>query len=386
MTLNPPHLSKIDHLNAALQAICFRLQLPEQQFDLARRKHQEVGGWLIRDGSPVRQYGPQVYHQGSMLIETTVRPLTRTEHDLDVICQLDAPKTMTPRQVYALVWDRLAASPEFKDIIKSKQRCIRINFPNKFHLDVVPAILAGPASETGIFIPDMPAAVGNWKASDPKGFAGWFERMCKKVKLRRLKEATIFMSHASVEPVPDPEPYHLKKPLKRAVQLLKRWRDVRFHGREELLTPSILLTKLAADVYDGEPDPYEAVQIIVDAMHLLFAQGCPVVRNPVNDAEVISEKWHDKPECFLAFKAAIAEFRERWRRLPELKGTHVIARELEELFADPAADAVREAFAPIETARTQNRLHVSRDTRMLIPAAAAAPASLKVQGHTFYGD
>lgn len=386
MSMNPPQLSKMAHLNAALQGICFRLQLPQDQFELARAKHEEVGRWLTREDSPVRQYWPVVYHQGSMLIETTVRPLKRTEHDLDIVCQLVAPKSMTPRQVFDLVWNRLAASPDFKDIIKPKPRCIRVNFPNKFHLDVVPAISAGAAA-TGIYIPDMPAAVGTWKASDPKGFAKWFEEMCKKQKPRTAKMATTYnMAEGRVDPVPDREPYHLKKPLKRAVQLLKRWRDVQFHGREELLTPSILVTRLAAEFYDGEPDPYEAVQVIIDAMHALFARGCPVVRNPVNEAEVISEKWHDKPECFEAFKAGVAELRVRWQRLPTLKGTHVVVGELEDLFGDPAAEAVREAFAPIEAARTLNKLHVARDTRTLVPAAAAAPAAIKVPGHTFYGD
>lgn len=386
MSLNPHSFSKIGHINTALQAICSRLQLSQEQFNLAKNKHEAVGSWLIRDGSPVNQYSPRVYHKGSMLIETTVLTLKRTEHDLDIICQLIAPAQMKPRQVYDLIWNRLASSPEFKNIIKPKPRCIRINFPNKFHLDVVPAVFDGTMSETSILIPDMPATVGKWKASDPKGFAMWFEEMCKKVKQRMVKASIICMSHGHVDPVPDPEPYHLKKPLKRSVQLLKRWRDVYFHGREELLTPSILVTKLAADFYDSDPDPYEALQVIVDSMHSFFASGCPVVRNPVNHEEIISEKWHDKPKSFEAFKAAIVEFRERWRRLPELKGTHIMARELEDLFGDPAAEAVRESFAPIEAARAQSNLHVSRDTRTLLPSAAAAPSAIKVQGHTNYGD
>ncbi|VTR97573.1 nucleotidyltransferase domain-containing protein [Tuwongella immobilis] len=383
MSMNPPAISKITHINAALQAICFRLQLPVDQFELARTKHEEVGAWLIHEDSPVRQYSPRVYHQGSMLIETTVRPLNRTEHDLDIICQLSAAKSMTPRQVFDLVWSRLAASPVFKDIIKPKQRCIRINFPNKFHLDVVPAILGGATSETSIYIPDMPGPDGKWKASDPKGFAKWFEEMCKKVKILREKQAVIYMSDGSVAPVPNPEPYHLKKPLKRAVQLLKRWRDMQFHGREELVTPSIVLTQLAADFYDGDPAPYEAVQIIIDRMHALFAVECPVVKNPVNDQEIISEKWQSKPECFEAFKLAIADLRDRWQKLPELKGVPVIAKELEALFGDPAVEAIQDAFAPIEVARSNSTLHVSRDTRMLVPASL--PSAIKVQGHTFYG-
>ena len=91
MATLPPTLQKIDILKLALERICFRLQLPEKEFDEARKKYEEVGEWLTQEGSLVRAHRPRVFHQGSMLLDTTVLPLERTEYDLDVVCLLNPP-------------------------------------------------------------------------------------------------------------------------------------------------------------------------------------------------------------------------------------------------------------------------------------------------------
>ena len=186
----------------------------------------------------------------------------------------------------------------------------------------------------------------------------------------------------SIEPIADRKPFHLKKPLKRAVQLIKRWRDKLFLGREELLTPSIVVTRLAADFYDGDVCATDSVQIILDRMHYTFSAGRPVIHNPVNPKEVISEKWESNPESFDAFKVAIADFREKWRALPSISGAHKLSAALFDLFGDQAVDAVKESFEEIENAKAQSSLHVSRGTRTLLPAAGAS--SMKSPNHTFF--
>lgn len=368
------------HLDLALRYICYHLQLPEPLFVTARDKYNQVGRWLTETDSPVLAHRPRVFHQGSMLLETTVKPLARVEYDLDVICQLRAETGgMSPRQVFDLVWKRLSANPEYKGRLKPKDRCIRVNFPDKFHLDVVPAIIDGSRSATSLYIPDLPADTGKWKASDPEGFAAWFEEMCKKMVFQFSVEA-----RASVDPIPDPQPYNQKRPLKRAVQLIKRWRDKWFHGNEELNTPSIVVTRLAGDAYEGEQTLLEAVGKILDRWHLGLAKGRPRVYNPVNDKELISEKWERTPESFEAFRAAIANFRERWKALPGLSGIQNIAKELSDLFGDVAATAVKESFEQLEAARQEQTRHVTRDTVTLLAAPAAG--AIKVKGHTFHGD
>lgn len=375
--------SKIQVLNAILELLCYRIQLPDEHFKLARSYYLEVGEWLTKLGSNVRPYSPRVFHQGSMLLDTTVKPIGKTQFDLDAVCLLTQCEKLSPREVFDLVWKRLKESPKFKDIIRPKPRCIRIDLTGKFHIDVVPAVPYPGNSETSIRIPDAPVESARWKDSDPEGFAAWFEKQCLKKK-GGVRKFSYNMSEAQVDPIPDRPAYRSKKPLKRAVQLIKRWRDKRFLGSEELSTPSIVITKLAADYYDGDLVLTDAVAIILDRMHARFEQGRPKVYNPVNNKELISEKWESSPESFEAFKGAIAEFRDQWTELQELTGAHKIGKMLTQLFGDMAGDAVQESFADIEQAKSANTLHVANGTRMLLPGAASA--SMPVKRHTHFGN
>ncbi len=383
MMLAPSPTSKLSHLNAALEALCFTLQLPDEFFESARRHYRQVGEWLTAPASSVRNHNPRVFHQGSMLLETTVRPYARTEYDLDVVCLLEARSTLSPRQAFDLVWKRMRESEEYQDRIHPKPRCIRLNFPDKFHLDIVPAVPDGLVTGTSLFVPDLPVPLERWKPSDPEGFAAWFRKQCQKPP-KLLKFSHKAFLEASVDPIPDRTPYGRKWALQQAVQLVKRWRDKRFHGREELSTPSIVLTKLAADHYENEPGLYGTVRTILNGLHAQFAAGRPLVFNPVNPKELISERWEQKPQSFDAIKVGVAEFRTRWGELPSTGGVAAVANVLRDLFGDEAAAAVRGSLAPVEAAKGVGRLYMTRDARTLVPAPT--PATIPVKGHTFYGE
>ena len=67
-------------------------------------------------------------------------------------------------------------------------------------------------------VPDR--ATKEWKDSNPKGYAQWFNGRSELVRL--------FAAKADMQPLPPPEPVEQKPSLKRAVQLMKRHRDVAF--------------------------------------------------------------------------------------------------------------------------------------------------------------
>ena len=70
-------------------------------------------------------------------------------------------------------------------------------------------------------------------------------------------------AHASVEDVPS---YQWRTPLQRAVQVLKRHRDVMFHAAPGLAPISMIITNLAGHAYEGEHDLGEAILGIVERM------------------------------------------------------------------------------------------------------------------------
>lgn len=101
---------------------------------------------------------------------------------------------------------------------------------------------------------------------------------------------------ASVEALPE---YKVKTPLQRAIQILKRHRDIMFANDQHDRPISIIISTLAARAYENEADLLDALQTIVSKMPNLIerdAQGNAIVRNPVNPLENFADKWRKHPQ------------------------------------------------------------------------------------------
>src|SRR5436305_8457648 len=104
-------------LDEILDLIGFVLQLTRPQFEDAEGKYHAVSRWLNAENSPLRLFFPEIYAQGSMRLDTTLRPLNYTEFDLDLVCQM-VIRGMSPLQVYNLLLDRMRSNGRYADIIK----------------------------------------------------------------------------------------------------------------------------------------------------------------------------------------------------------------------------------------------------------------------------
>ncbi len=359
-----------------LERLCIKLQITPTQFTTARDNYEAVGGWLGQDDSPIAIYSPHIYPQGSLRLGTTVKPLGQEEFDLDAVCQLDIAESVDPGTVFEMIWDRMYANKRYRDMIVRKRRCIRIDYARNFHLDVVPAIPHCERGGTCILVPDLPdPELEDWKPSNPLGYAEWFEKQV--VTINKFAEARI-------DPLKDPEPLHRKPTLKRSVQLFKRWRDIRFKATPRLLPPSIILTTLAGHLYEGERWSTDALATILTKIVKATRGRRLQLYNPVNDQELISERWEDEPDSYDAFRDAVREFQERWLDLIHSTGVPAITKELQELFGEPVVRAFREAVEQVEQARAAGRLYVTKGTRTL--TEVAGPATFTVPRNTFYGD
>src|SRR5207253_3510270 len=131
-----------------------------------------------------------------------------------------------------------------------------------------------------------------------KGYAAWFDQQSA---YRRMAMAK------AIEPLPQPEGAEEKTPLQLAVQLFKRWRDVRY-ADPDLAPISIVLTTLAADHYLGEAHPLEAFTAIVSRIEAAIpATGRLIVCNPAHPAEDLSERWDARPAAYRAFVSGIRD-------------------------------------------------------------------------------
>jgi hypothetical protein len=364
-------------LDDLLHRIGRKLQISPTQHQLAEERYEAIGRWLETKESPLAVFAPVIYPQGSLRIGTTVRPRGRQEYDLDLVCQLliDWLKISNPVALLDAVEERLRQHDVYKKMIERKNRCIRINYANEFHLDILPACPDIVSCPNCVVVPDRNAE--DWRASNPKGYAAWFESR------QDLLKAVVT---ERVEPLPIHEPFEAKATLQRVVQLLKRWRDIAYAKNLDLAPVSIVLTTLAAQHYGGERSVNEALTNVLDGIVASLSangKGRLIVLNPTNPREDLSERWDEVPDAYNAFVSGIISFRKAWNNITQQYGIPSVSAGLTALFGEEITKSVvTEQAETIEKFRREKKLAVQRSSGIL---AAASPSSHLIKPNTFHG-
>ena len=160
--------SENQQFDETLEQICVQLQLSRSQFEDARAKYEAVGAWLDAQGSQVRLFRPTIYTQGSVRIDTTVKPIGQDEFDVDLVCEMRIDAEHDPAHVYELIWQRLHENERYRPILERKNRCLRLNYAGDFHMDILPAI---PDTHAKRNKPLSLRAVVSWASG--LGFTHW---------------------------------------------------------------------------------------------------------------------------------------------------------------------------------------------------------------------
>ena len=211
-----------------------------------------------------------------------------------------------------------------------------------------------------------------WSPTDPKGFIAWFSGISR----RPYDEVRL-----DVEPLPEIEDADAKTPLQRAVQLLKRRRDIFFDG-DQHAARSIVLTTLAAHSYRRERTVIEALSAALDGMALAISAspGILVVPNPTLPDENFGDGWD--ANSYAQFKRFVRSFRDEVANLRELSGTEEISRALSMMFGErPATEAVERSGNELRRDREAKRLYVGSVGLVNVAGGGTQP----VPPHNFYG-
>jgi len=275
--------------DALLAEICRALQIDVGRQARAAKEYDEVTRWLNRTGGRFASVDTTVYPQGSTALGTTNPPHggkgvkgDAAEYDLDAVVEI-VRWQQSPVALLETLYDDLAANPRYERVIERKTRCVRLDFPNDFHLDLLPARADHAGGGTRIEIPDRELLC--WLSSDPKAYAAWFHR---RSDLRQQE-----LTKASVEPLPDHLSADEKPPLARIVQLAKRRRDLRFNSSNSA-PRSVVLTTLIANAYTGAPGLLAPLMASFDAIVTHATAVAPQIMhvpNPVNPDEDFSDRW-----------------------------------------------------------------------------------------------
>ena len=87
--MSSPQLALTKDAEGYLEDLAEELRVSDTRYEQAARSYKSLGDWLHRPASSVRNYGPQVYVQGSFRLGTTIKPLNEAEeYDVDSVCEL----------------------------------------------------------------------------------------------------------------------------------------------------------------------------------------------------------------------------------------------------------------------------------------------------------
>jgi hypothetical protein len=284
------------HLTPVLDGLAIVLDVDPRQQELIVGLYDDLGAWLAEQQEGVAAV--RVYPQGSFRLGTVVRPSgAGGQFDIDLVFLRDLSKsTITKAELKAQAGELLRRYCRSRGYAEPVElgRCWRLEFfEEDFHLDILPVIPdAESASDTGILLTDRELTL--WQQSNPIGFANWFYTRMNEVQLREGRLALAAKLGRSVEDVPV---FMVRTPLQRAVQLLKRHRDLYFKGRDTHGPPSVLITTLAGLAYDGDADVGRALITIARSMRDGIQRRGDLwwVPNPSHPEENFADKWNTDP-------------------------------------------------------------------------------------------
>lgn len=368
--------SVVPDLDYLLKQVIEDLQLTPTQYKEAVEHYEAVGRYLEHPSSPLAHLHPWIFPQGSMALQTTVRPMGRLEHDLDLVSQT-LPSGRNPMWLYETTYAWLAANPQYAPILERYKRCIRLNYAKKFHLDVVPAEPDPSRPVPCILVPDR--NILDWTPSNPLGYIGWFRSRA----ILRMVEGRI----RAMAPVPAQQTAEDKAPLIIAVQVIKRRRDWAFRDDVDHAPRSVLLTTLAGLHYGGQESVIEAVYAILAATEAAIDAAAPdriVVVNPTNPDESFTEAFNEV--SYRKFTNFIRTFRrEIGDLLSVVGGFPALTGQLTAMFGGAPAENAVVAWG--------KRLHEARSGALRFSAAAGlavgsdvSQATHRVPSNSFYGE
>lgn len=315
-------------ISEILETLGEHLDVSKTQYESAVKSYEAVGAYLSRENSPIYNYEPRIIPQGSFMLGTIIKSIHEEDDiDIDLVLQLSGKgSSWTQEDLKTLIGDDLKDNGTYRPMIKNKlggRRCWTLEYSDSanYHMDILPAIVEGgyvkmlsegfrdiqhiDVDRMAIRITDKlllnfstEPDTRFWLKSNPLGYAQWFFGRAL------YSEKKMFTLNEAVDPVRN---YSTKKsPLQRAVQLLKRHRDIMFSSSEfdsEDKPISIIITTLAAHSYNRSSDLIETMIQIVSQMRnhieVRFNESKgryeKWVENPVNPAENFADKWPDNP-------------------------------------------------------------------------------------------
>ena len=229
--------------------------------------------------------------QGSWAHRTIIRPPWRLEFDADFLVQLvEVPSWAGgPRSYSDAVANALQRHGVYQVMSTVKDRCVRVNYANDCHVDVVPFVVLADGTQKIIN-----RAANQFEGTNPIGFTEWLQ---------------------AKDDLTDGN-------LRRALRLLKYLRDHRSLFRVK----SVLLTTMVGNIVESwasseyyQDVPTTLVHLLADLDNFLHERPYkPSIRDPSCPTTTFDHRWDDAQ--YAAFRANVHELVPRVQNAYDLAG------------------------------------------------------------------
>lgn len=333
-----------DIVNLLLIDIAAKIQLTKTEYGLAMERTQTLYKWMQREESQLKGLITDYYPQGSMAIGATISTASTAkdsnEYDIDVIAEIKPKGNVTPADLLTILENSLKGE-RYSGKLERNKRCVTV-FYEGMHLDITPCIRVG-ANPKEVVIAHWDDKTGEqkWVDANPWGFAEYFKG---KMPTTDTAFAETYSARAQFEQGSDNRAFYRKPKALVSLQLLKRWRNLKYESREGRMPPSVMLSRLVSANADVRPNSslFEELQIqanwvsqVVKSAH--EAGKTLHVTNPVYEKDVFTDRW---PAGLTAQKVFLEDLQELKRQLAELAAEAPLPKKkavLEKLFGEKVA-------------------------------------------------
>lgn len=383
-----------DEADVLLADVLARFQQPPGKYGIAGERYETLAEWIERDGSPLKGAVNMVYAQGGVAQGSSIAcRATNDEFDVDAMVELMPHIDRGPAYVLDLLYATVRGErgSRYYDVTTRCTRCVQVSYTDKMHVDLTPAVLqpGTPLRQSTIFHhrTEDRNDPGKRVTGNPYGFTEWFKARTPPELLLKMAFDESRGVTAATEPLPDQVGMHDMSRALASLQLVKRFRNLRYDRRDVRCPPSVLLAKLVAQYQASEFRFAGAVLEHACNLLAIFSDHQRLSRlihesNPCCVVDVLTDRW---PGSLNDQALWIGDLRQLVTQLELF--THgqitLVQRKaiLADLFGEQAAIDAIVAFAE-RMGRTKDlgqTRYASGTGRLILPAAATMATGERAQ-------
>jgi hypothetical protein len=380
-----------------------RLQLPPSKNADAEKWYRALCAHVDRVGSPLEGKVLNCYAGGSFATGTVVASkVSKNQHDLDVVLEIDfAPYTL-PSTMLTLLFKAINGELDsrYHGKVRLNSRCVTVTYECGTTVDLMPiARLPNQGEKAGNLFhwkgeTEFHKPVNPWGFADHFNTAVSFDPAFAQLFEARRRAASGLIVEAATEPLPEQTPLAEKSPRVVALQLLKRFRDLRYRPRNGRKPPSIVLAALALELPAAGSSLLGEVIQLSDHVNArlrtcISRRTLLEIRNPAFTPDVFTDRW---PEDMRAQEVFAADLRYFKVQLSLLKNDELSFTEmkiiLDDLFGETAAKSAIEAMLTADHGEAEKGgMRFGSRGRVLtgLAAAAGVASSISARASTNMG-